>query len=87
MSRLENANDYTYSIILESFDGKVTEGQYQSLIDILKEINNFSKKKYNKALIIDREHIVGYNEINSIIIGEYPYKYFDFKKMLRDLNS
>ncbi|MDD2181048.1 MAG: N-acetylmuramoyl-L-alanine amidase [Bacilli bacterium] len=86
-SRFENANHYTFSIENESYDGDLTEKQYLELLKITKKIIRFMKTEYNVDFIIDREHIVGHNEINPIVRNVCPGQKFPFKRLIKDLKS
>lgn len=83
----DNANYFTFSIECESFDGSLTDEQYKSLIKVMKEIIKYLKDKYNYIFSIDREHIIGHNEINPIVRKKCPGSKFPFDRIIQELNN
>ena len=83
----DNANYYTFSIEHESFDGNLTEEQFNSTIKVMKEIIKYLKDKYNYDFIIDRDHIIGHNEVNPIVRKKCPGKYFPFDRIIKELKK
>ena len=81
----DNANYYTFSIEHESFDGSLTEEQLKSSIKVIKNIIKYLKDKYNYDFIIDREHIIGHNEVNPIVRTKCPGKDFPYDKIISEL--
>ncbi len=91
-SRGSNPNYYTYSIEHEGFSykdryGDLTESQYQSTLKCMKEIIRHMKNEYNVDFQIDRNHIIGHYEINSIGKVNCPGKNFPFNKIINDLKQ
>lgn len=83
----DNANYYTFSIEHESFDGTLTDKQFESTIKVMKEIIKYLKDKYNYDFIIDREHIIGHNEVNPIVRTKCPGSEFPFDKIIKELKK
>ena len=83
----DNANYFTFSIEHESFDGTLTDKQLESSVKVMKEIIKYLKDKYNYDFIIDREHIVGHNEINPVVRKRCPGSKFPFDKIISKLKS
>lgn len=81
----ENCNYYSFSIEHESFDGSLTEKQYKTSLMIVKKIIKYLKDTYDYDFIIDREHIVGHNEINPVVRTMCPGKKFPFNRFINDL--
>lgn len=81
----DNANYCTFSIEHESFDGSLTDEQLESSINVMKEIIKYLKDKYDYDFIIDREHIIGHNEVNPITRKKCPGKNFPFDKIIKEL--
>lgn len=81
----DNANYFTFSIEHESFDGSLTEEQFNSTIKVMKEIIAYMKEKYNYDFSIDREHIIGHNEVNPIVRTKCPGNKFPFDQIIRTL--
>lgn len=84
-NRNVNANLYTFSIEHISFDGTLTKKQYISTIKVFKKIIDFVKKEYNLDFIIDREHIIGHNEVNPIVRPNDPGEKYPFEEIIKDL--
>lgn len=83
----DNANYYTFSIEHESFDGSLTDEQLKSSIKVMKEIIKYLKDKYNYDFIIDREHIIGHNEVNPIVRTKCPGNKFPYETIINELKS
>lgn len=81
----DNANYFTFSIEHESFDGSLTDEQLKSTIKVMKDIIKYLKNKYNYDFQIDREHIIGHNEVNSIVRNKCPGDKFPFDKIIDSL--
>jgi len=81
----DNANYFTFSIEHESFDGSLTDEQLKSTIKVMKEIIEYLKNKYNYDFQIDREHIIGHNEINPVVRKKCPGNKFPFDKIIESL--
>lgn len=81
----DNANYFTFSIEHESFDGSLTDAQINSSVKVIKEIIKYLKDKYNYDFKIDREHIIGHNEINPIVRPKCPGNQFPFDKIIDSL--
>ncbi len=83
----DNANYYTFSIEHESYDGSLTEEQFEATVQVMKEIIIYLKEKYNYDFIIDREHIIGHNEVNPIVRTKCPGKEFPFDRIIKELKK
>lgn len=86
-NRKINANYYTYSIEHESYDGTLTEKEYQTSLKLMIEIIDYIKKTYNKDFIIDREHIIAHKEVNPIVRKVCPGDNFPFDRFINDLKK
>lgn len=86
-SRSYNANFYTFTIEHESFDGSLTEEQYQASLKVMCEIIDYVKEKYNKDFIIDRNHIVGHRDVDPIVKPSCPGDKFPFDRFINDLKN
>lgn len=86
-SRPENANFYSFSIEHISYDGALTEAQYEETIKIMSKIIRFVKEEYNYDFIIDREHILGHSQVNPIVRTSCPGRKFPFDKIIADLQE
>ena len=53
----------------------------------MKEIINYVKIKYDYDIPIDREHIIGHNEINPIVRKKCPGYKFTFDKIINELKK
>ena len=71
----------------ESYDGNLTEKQYQKTIEIMQGIIDFVKKTYNVDFKIDRDHIIGHNEVAPIVRTMCPGKEFPFARIIQDLKK
>ncbi len=89
-----NPNSYTYSIEHEGYSykdgsGALTEKQYQATLHVCKLIIDDMKNSYGINFIIDRDHLIGHYEINSIDKINCPGldkgKNFPFDRLLADL--
>jgi N-acetylmuramoyl-L-alanine amidase len=85
--RADNANYYTFSIENESYDGSLSKEQYKATIKCFKKIIKYLKNKYNYDFIIDRNHILGHDEVNPIVRISCPGRNFPFNKIIEDLKS
>jgi len=83
----DNANYFTFSIEHESFDGSLTDEQLNSTIKVMKTIIEYLKDKYNYDFEIDREHIIGHNEVNPIVRKKCPGDKFPFEKIINKLRK
>jgi len=83
----KNANYFTFSIEHESFDGSLTDEQLKASIKVIKEIIQYVKIKYNYDIPIDREHIIGHNEVNPIVRKKCPGDKFPFDKIISELKN
>ena len=83
----DNANYYTFSIEHESFDGSLTEEQFKATVQVMKKIIIYLKEKYNYDFIIDREHIIGHNDVNPIVRTKCPGKDFPFERIIKELQN
>lgn len=81
-----NANCYSFSIEHISFDGSLTEEQYQSSLKVVKMIINYMKEEYDYDMILDRLHLVGHDEVNPIVRTSCPGINFPFDRLIADLN-
>lgn len=86
-SRSYNANFYTFTIEHESFDGSLTEEQYQASLKVMCEIIDYVKEKYNKNFIIDKNHIVGHRDVDPIVKPSCPGDKFPFNRFINDLKN
>lgn len=83
--RKENANYYTYSIECETLDGTLTHIQYEKIVDITLQIINHIEKEYNVMFNIDREHLIGHNEVNPIVRTIDPGIKFPLERIIDDV--
>lgn len=81
----DNANYFTFSIEHESFDGTLTAEQIEASVKVMKEIIKYLKDKYNYDFIIDRNHIIGHNEINPVVRKKCPGSKFPFAEIISRL--
>lgn len=84
--RKTNANFYTISIENEGYSykdgmGALTEKQYQTVLQICKELI----AKYN--IPVDREHIVGHYEIAPVEKPNCPGPQFQWDRLMKDLKG
>lgn len=82
-----NANYYTFSIEHESMDGSLTDKEYNSSLKTMIQIIDYLKNKYNYDFIIDREHIIGHNDVNPIVRTKCPGEKFPFNQLINDLKK
>lgn len=80
-----NANYYTISIEHESFDGSLTEEQFNASINVMKDIMKYIKEKYNYDFKIDDEHIIGHKTVNPIVRPNCPGIKFPFDRVIKEL--
>ncbi len=83
----DNANYFTFSIEHESFDGSLTDKQLESSIKVMKKIIRYLKDKYNYDFIIDRNHIIGHDEVNPIVRTKCPGKLFPYDRIIKELKK
>ena len=82
-----NANYYTYSIENESIDGSLTKEQYKATLKIMCNIIDYIKNEYGVDFKIDRNHIVGHQDINPIVRVSCPNDKFPLENLISDLNK
>ena len=87
LSRGSNANYYTYSIENESFDGTLTEVQYQSVLEIAKKIIDYHEAKYHEKFIIDNKHIIGHINVSPLVRTTCPGPNFPLERLIKDLQD
>lgn len=85
--RCDNCNYYSYSIENESFDGSLTEDQYNSLINTICSIIDYIKDTYKVDFKIDEEHIIGHHNVNPIVRVSCPGVNFPMKKIIKDVRK
>lgn len=85
--RATNANYYTFSIEHESFDGSLTEAQYQTSLKLMCNIIDYLKETYNYDFIIDKEHIIGHIDVNPLVRVSCPGIYFPTDRFIKDLRK
>ena len=83
----DNANYYTFSIEHESFDGSLTDEQLKASIEVMKKIIKYLKDKYDYDFIIDRNHIIGHNEVNPVVRKKCPGNKFPFDDIISNLTQ
>ena len=83
--RKDNANYYSYSIENESFDGTLTEKQYNSLINTICIIIDHIKDTYGVNFKIDEEHIIGHHDVNPLVRVSCPGINFPMKRIIEDV--
>ena len=84
-NRKDNANYYSYSIENESFDGSLTEKQYNSLINTICVIIDYIKDTYGVDFKIDEDHIIGHHDVNPLVRVSCPGINFPMKKIIEDV--
>lgn len=81
-----NPNQYCVSIECEGFwketKGKLTDAQFNSAVELTKHIVSEVKKLYNVDIPIDREHIIGHCEINTVTRSHCPGELFPFDELI-----
>jgi N-acetyl-anhydromuramyl-L-alanine amidase AmpD len=82
-----NANYYTYSIENETFDGTLTEPQYQSVLKIAKQIIDYHEEKYHEKFIIDNKHIIGHINVSPLVRATCPGSNFPLERLIKDLQD
>ena len=60
-----NPNKYTISIEHESIDGVLTDIQLEASIWLHRDVIRQVKQMYGNDIKVDREHIIGHNEVDS----------------------
>ncbi|MBQ3476097.1 N-acetylmuramoyl-L-alanine amidase [Candidatus Saccharibacteria bacterium] len=83
----DNANYFSFSIEHESFDGSLTNAQFDATIMAMQKIITYLKNKYNYRFRIDRQHILGHNEVNPITRKKCPGEKFPFDKIIQTLEK
>ena len=83
----DNANYFTFSIEHESFDGSLTNEQLKSTVKVMREIIKYLKNEFNYDFQIDRDHIIGHNEVNPIVRKNCPGDKFPFEKIIQLLKE
>lgn len=86
-STLDNANYITFSIEHESFDGTLTKKQKEATVVVMRKIIQYVKEKYNYDFLIDREHIIGHNEVNPVVRTKCPGNKFPFEEIIQELKK
>lgn len=86
-NRQVNANYFTFSIEHISFDGNLTDKQYDASLEVMKKIITFVESTYNIEFSIDREHIVGHRELNPVVRTVCPGDFFPFERLINDLRK
>ena len=66
-------------------DGIITAEQIEASVKVMKEIIKYLKDKYNYDFIIDRNHIIGHNEINPVVRKKCPGSKFPFAEIISRL--
>lgn len=86
-----NPNQYCISIECEGFwketKGKLTDAQFNSAVELTKHIVSEVKKLYNVDIPIDREHMIGHCEINSVTRPHCPGELFPYDKLISMVNG
>ena len=86
-----NPNQYCVSIECEGFwkdtKGKLTDAQFNSAVDLTKHIVSEVKKLYNIDIPIDREHMIGHCEINTVTRSHCPGELFPFDELIKAVNK
>lgn len=85
-----NPNLYTVSIEHEGYysvtRGALTEAQLDVTVWLIGYINEQLKTLYGSAIPLDRNHIVGHNEINSVTRSNCPGQLFPWSELMTRLN-
>ena len=76
-----------YEIFIDFILNKNSSASYlfNILYKVMKEIIAYMKEKYNYDFPIDREHIIGHNEVNPIVRTKCPGNKFSFDQIIRTL--
>lgn len=86
-----NPNQYCVSIECEGFwketKGKLTDAQFNSAVELTKHIVSEVKKLYNVGIPIDREHMIGHCEINTVTRSHCPGELFPFDELIKAVNK
>ena len=77
----ENPNKYLIGIEHEGTDGTLTDAQYKATL----ELHLYLIKKY--SIIIDRDHILGHYQLDSVTRAYCPGINFPWIKLMQDINS
>lgn len=85
-----NPNEYSYTIEHVGFyreaQGGLTPAQLQSSIEVHRYIDSEHTRLYGSDFIIDRRHVIGHYEINSIGKPNCPGQAFPFNQIISALN-
>lgn len=85
-----NPNQYTVAIEHEGYysatQGALTEAQLASTVWLIGYINEQLKTLYGSTVPLDREHIIGHNEINSVTRPNCPGQLFPWSELMARLN-
>lgn len=86
-----NPNQYCVSIECEGFwketKGKLTDAQFNSAVELTKHIVSEVKKLYNVDIPIDREHMIGHCEINTVTRSHCPGELFPYDEIINAVNK
>lgn len=86
-----NPNQYCVSIECEGFwketKGKLTDAQFNSAVELTKHIVSEVKKLYNIDIPVDREHMIGHCEINTVTRSHCPGELFPFDELIKAVNK
>ncbi len=81
-----NPNQYCISIECEGFwkdtKGKLTDKALDTAVELTKHIVSEVKRIYGVTIPIDREHIIGHCEINSVTRPHCPGELFPFDELI-----
>ena len=83
----DNANYYTFSIENESFDGSLTEVQYQTVVKLACKIIDYYESTYHEPFMIDNEHIIGHRDVNPLVRTHCPGDKFPLERLINDLKE
>lgn len=86
-----NPNLYCISIECEGFwkdtKGKLTDKALDSAVELTKHIVAEVKRIYGVEIPIDREHIIGHYQINSVTRSHCPGELFQFDELISRAND
>lgn len=89
--RKTNANYYTVSIETEGFSettgGNLTASQLNSIIELVQYIREEVKRIYNIIIPLDRQHLIGHNEVTPITKPYCPGSKFPFDEIIYELSK
>lgn len=83
----DNANYYTFSIENESFDGSLSEAQYQTVVKLACKIIDYYEETTHEKFMIDREHIIGHKDVNPLVRTHCPGDKFPLERLINDLKE